>query len=189
MPTTSQLKQFEKAVVTGDFEKAHELLVAGCTPESTDKDGWTAAGRAIQSGRSGVLQVMLDHGLNGGLSGTDGITLLHVAAMYHKLYLVRMLLKNGAKAKVKDDNGHTPSDVCRDEEIKLLLAMYDPKEDDDDYYESFFEGEQVYCQDKQGMWWPAVVSEIKPGHWYCRSIFSHKIMLLFDEIVALFLKF
>lgn len=50
-------KRFFKAIASGDFGAVNTLLEAGMRPEVEDADGWTAAGRAAQKGRTGVLQV------------------------------------------------------------------------------------------------------------------------------------
>ncbi|EDQ92486.1 uncharacterized protein MONBRDRAFT_35550 [Monosiga brevicollis MX1] len=161
------VSKFFKAVIAGDFGVVERGLSEGIKPDVTDRDGWTAAGRAVQKNRSGVLQLMLEHGLDANLSGSSGITLLHVAAAANKPLMCKMLLQAGADANVKNELGRTPLDVAQPDALELLThalkGNVEPVVGDADYY---VDGEQVYCQDKHGFWWPAVVTEVKPGNWY-----------------------
>jgi hypothetical protein len=51
-------KPFFRAVLTGDFGAVNTMLESGnYSAGMEDTDGWTAAGRAVQKGRTGVLQV------------------------------------------------------------------------------------------------------------------------------------
>ena len=49
--------KFFKAINAGDFYTVDLGIQGGLKVDSLDKDGWTAAGRAVQKNRSGVLKV------------------------------------------------------------------------------------------------------------------------------------
>lgn len=50
-------KRFFRAVAAGDFGTVNTMLEGGMRPDVEDAEGFTAAGRAVQKGRTGVLQV------------------------------------------------------------------------------------------------------------------------------------
>ncbi len=107
---------------------------------------------------------MLDHGLDANLKGSAGVTLLHVAAMCAKPLIVKKLLESGADPTCKDDAGKAPLDLAQDDVVRSLLndciANGKPNMTDD---HTFDLGEQVFCRDKNGAWWPAVTINVQPG--------------------------
>lgn len=153
-----------KAAATGDFLVVHKLIEAGEKPDSVDHEGWTAAGRAAQKGRDGVIKVMLDHGLDPKLTGDLGISLLHVAAMHSRELVVKLLIKAGADPNVQADSGKTPLDLCTNPSIREAMEEMDTESEDADG--TYVEGQQVFCRDRQNSWWPAIIKTVKSKNMY-----------------------
>ena len=86
-----EIKAYFSACKRGDFGKVHALLRKGMTPSQVDDEGWTAAGRACAAGRTGVVGIMLELGLDASLTGQNGVSLLHVAASKGRHLVVRQL--------------------------------------------------------------------------------------------------
>ena len=63
--------------------------------------------------------------------GQYGFTPLHVASILGKLEVVKFLLENSSDANERDEFGHTPLDVAKNEEIKQFLIKQGIKLDKD----------------------------------------------------------
>ena len=61
-----------------------------------------------------ILQILLDRGANIDAQDPEGWAILHKAARETSEKTTRMLVKRGAKTRLKDDEGRKPIDLCMD---------------------------------------------------------------------------
>ena len=80
---------------------------------------------AVRCGDDFLMQRMLKKNRNVNEKNRSGRTALHYAAELGKKKLVDLLLKNGAKKKVTDNNGKTPSQLARENGHGGLAAKLD----------------------------------------------------------------
>jgi len=128
---------------------------------------------------------MFDHGLDPKLKGQGGVTLLHLASHFGRVLVAKMLLQAGADPTARDDRGKTPKDVAVDAAMSSLLqnAITEgpPPPTPPDVFEI---GEQAYCLDKHGHWWPAIIEQVHEGGWYGQRKFFHFILLFLFDILS-----
>eukprot|EP00049_Salpingoeca_infusionum_P009091 m.150768 g.150768 ORF g.150768 m.150768 type:complete len:505 (-) comp14237_c0_seq5:3140-4654(-) len=159
--------RFFKAVQTGSYIDVLALMRENLDlkPDDVDQDGWTAAGRAVQKNKNGVLQVMLDLGLDANLAGEADVTLLHVAAIVGRRLVCEQLLKAGSDPLALDIHNRKPSDISSDAVVKQLLL--EAERGSPGYTQTEYAmDEQVICLDQTGTWWPGVIKEVQPNNWY-----------------------
>jgi len=87
-------------------------LGAGADPMAEDRNGRPIAFAAASAESAVPLKLMLEHGLDINVRGSDG-TLLHRAAAFGRIDVIQFLLKRGLAVDVEDDAGRTPLDVAR----------------------------------------------------------------------------
>jgi ankyrin repeat protein len=84
-------------------------LVTAQLADASPAEAIAALVMASWYGERGVVEVMLDHGVDpGARDPDDGKTALHLAAYHGNAPLVRLLLEHGAPVEVTDDRYHTP---------------------------------------------------------------------------------
>ena len=87
-------------------------LGAGADPMAEDRNGRPIAFAAASAESAVPLKLMLEHGLDLNVRGSDG-TLLHRAAAFGRIDVIQFLLKRGLAVDVEDQQGRTPLDVAR----------------------------------------------------------------------------
>jgi ankyrin repeat protein len=87
-------------------------LGAGADPMAEDRNGRPIAFAAASAESPVPLKLMLEHGLDINVRGSDG-TLLHRAAAFGRIDVIQFLLKRGLAVDVEDDEGRTPLDAAR----------------------------------------------------------------------------
>lgn len=84
-------------------------LVTAQLADASPAEALAALVMASWYGERGVVEVLLDHGVDpGARDPDDGKTALHLAAYQGNAPLVRLLLERGAPVEVTDDRYHTP---------------------------------------------------------------------------------
>ncbi len=72
----------------------------------------------------GVIQLLLENGIDIDARAKDGSTALHAASAYGTLEVLRFLLERGASAEIRDNQGRTARQMVsgtRDEAMKSKL--------------------------------------------------------------------
>ena len=87
-------------------------LAAGGDPMAIDQNGRPIAFMAACADTAAPLELLLEHGLDLNVRSGDG-TLLHRAAAFGRVPIVKMLLARGLAVDSKDANGRTPLDCAR----------------------------------------------------------------------------
>ena len=105
----------------GNSSLAEWLLAHGARPGiRTSTLIWAAAG-----GHEGVVKLLLEHGVDTGITDRNGATALNGAAAFGHEEVVKLLLEHGADAGVADNNGSTAiisaSTQGHEGVVKLLL--------------------------------------------------------------------
>lgn len=78
-----------------------------------DKNGWSSAFHAAWCPDPRALELLIDAGLDPVKPRADGYTLLHRAATFGRVAVIRLLLKAGIPFDVKTASGKTPLDSAR----------------------------------------------------------------------------
>lgn len=73
-----------------------------------DVDGWNCLILAAYHGQAGIIQMLLDAGLDVDAVTRTGATALHKAAKWNNRIVARQLVEAGANVNVQDDSGLTP---------------------------------------------------------------------------------
>jgi len=106
-------KALRQAAKTGDAETVGALIQAGVAVDHSDGDyGQTALHYAAREGRTGCIQVLLQHGANPNARNRDMRTPLHWAASNGSASAVRALAAGGADLLAKNADGDTALDIA-----------------------------------------------------------------------------
>ena len=92
----------------GDLEAVRRLLTLGQPVDGRDTDGCTALLRAAGGGYAAVLECLLAHGADPGISADSGATALSAAVSAGNDALVTRLIAGGAAVDQRIVNGITP---------------------------------------------------------------------------------
>jgi ankyrin repeat protein len=107
--TTSNAQQLRSAVIKGNVEQIHQLLLKDQTGlNAPEKNGTTPLHVAAIYGYSSVVRVLFKYGANVNAPAKNGTTPLHVAAICGNSSVVEVLLECGADVNVQAKNGTTP---------------------------------------------------------------------------------
>ncbi len=114
------------AVQSGHLELVHKLIEYNADVNARNVIGWTTLHIAshLKQPNVNVIQLLLGRGVDVNSQAKDGSTALHVASAYGTAEVVRLLLRHGARAEIKDNTGRTARRVVsrtRDKAIKLKL--------------------------------------------------------------------
>jgi uncharacterized protein len=88
---------------TQDVEVARLLLGYGADP-SAEFCHSTPLIAAVQSGRTPLVQLLLDAGANVNQRNDQGMTAFEIAQQYRSDAMIRLLLKHGARPDTQKDN-------------------------------------------------------------------------------------
>ena len=112
------------ATYWGDLGLVKELIGKGVDVNAKFGAGETVLHVAALSGKLDLVKYLVEKGADvnakAGLGGNRG-TVLHFAAAGGNLEMVKYLVEHGADVNAKDDDGRTPADVAREQEIKDYL--------------------------------------------------------------------
>jgi ankyrin repeat protein len=93
--------------IQNNHKEIVELLIAkGAEVNVTDSRGRTPAHWAANRQRAQILRLLAN------TTGKHGWTPLHWAARHGKRAMAELLLSNGARVDIKDDEGQTPLDIA-----------------------------------------------------------------------------
>ena len=117
------------AAMGGHVEAVRALLDAGADPNAMSRHRFvkvrplhTATALDISTGNPDVVRVLLERGADvNGRSAEGGFTPLHNAAGSGAGELVRILIEHGADPNAKTDDGRTPRDLAKTDEVRALL--------------------------------------------------------------------
>jgi ankyrin repeat protein len=88
---------------------------------------WKAMHYAARNECTRAIEILKAHGANVNALDGGNWTPLHVAAFYGKLNSASYLLRNGAKPRLLNNDGDTPSEIARKRgfhEIQYLIALW-----------------------------------------------------------------
>ena len=96
--------------VDGKEAKVMRLLINwGASFHITDKLGEQVLHKAVQMGRSSIVEDLLLRGVDVGTTSTSGMAGIHLACKEGSLSILKFLLSCGAMADATDANGRTPA--------------------------------------------------------------------------------
>lgn len=103
-------KEFEKAVLLGDFSQVKYLLsiIDLDTIHIIDKLGRTILYDAIVKGFLEIVVELCSSGANVNLQDKNGKTPLHFSSIYNQLEISKVLIQYGSDVNLRDKNGNSP---------------------------------------------------------------------------------
>jgi ankyrin repeat protein len=111
----------------GDVEVMRVLLASGAGLQRPDTLQMSALHTAARRGHLGMCRLLLDWGVRMDTSFRYIGTPLHAAAKYGRLSIVKLLVWRGADVRVKNDDGHTASEVARSEGMADVAEWLDSR--------------------------------------------------------------
>jgi len=89
-----------------------------------DNDGNTPLKNAVQQGKTEIVQMLIDAGVDVNMRDDVGSTRLHDAVYFGKPEIARMLIEAGADVNVQDEDGNTPLHWAADYgEVKIAKIL------------------------------------------------------------------
>ncbi|KAK5930698.1 hypothetical protein CgunFtcFv8_026915 [Champsocephalus gunnari] len=133
--------QLCKAVNDGEPRSVLLFLTQGASPDLVGSKGVSAvhlaAGKETEK-NTRCLKMLLQYGADPNTRSPDGLTPLHIAALWGCSQNLKLLLINGGNPNIKDNEGNTPGQLAEQEEndkCAQLLQEYQSSsvdtEDDD----------------------------------------------------------
>lgn len=131
-------KKLRKAVRTKNLAKVAELLDAGANPSLEDSYGYTVLSDAVYRNNPECVRLLIAHGARAD-QRTDNSSLLHVAARYDYIDIMKLLLETApGLIDTVDYNSRTPLHAAaqngREKAVALLLErkpeLIEAKNDD-----------------------------------------------------------
>ena len=100
-------KPIRWAIQYGHLNIVIALVDKGTNIKKAYNDGVTPLDQAVGEKHKTIVKYLIDAGVNVNQRTTNG-TALHTACAYGHMDIVKLLVRNGADLKIKDDNGKTP---------------------------------------------------------------------------------
>jgi tankyrase len=133
------------------------LLSKGADVHAKDKGGLVPLHNACSYGHYEVTELLVKHGASVNVSDLWKFTPLHEAAAKGKQEIVKLLLRHGADAAKKNRDGHTPTDLVKEDDEELLdllrgdSALLDAaKKGSLDRVKRLLNPGNINCRDSQG---------------------------------------
>jgi len=102
------------------------MLENGVDLHETDSDGISALDMAIKFKRKDVIAFCIDKGFDLNVSKRkSGITPVMLAACFHDLEMMKMILDNGGEINAVDKSGMSPKDYAKKLGQKKMIAFLD----------------------------------------------------------------
>jgi len=102
------------------------MLENGVDLHETDSDGISALDMAIKFKRKDVIQFCIDKGFDLNVSKRkSGITPVMLAACFHDLEMMKMILDNGGEINAVDKSGMSPKDYAKKLGQKKMIEFLD----------------------------------------------------------------
>jgi hypothetical protein len=126
-PHERDVEALTSAAILGDPVNARRL-VERVDVNARDQHGGVALSYAVNSCKTDVVELLLDHGADPNIRRKDGKSFLHDAAWQRKSPpIIELLVKHGADVNARDSEGQTPLDVAkfrnRTENAQLLRRL------------------------------------------------------------------
>ncbi len=99
--------KFMSLVLSGNNEWIKLFLLAGMSPETSDRNGITALMWASGKGHTATASLLLQHGANVNQQTARGRTALMSAVYYGRIETLKVLIENAADTCLKDSEGKT----------------------------------------------------------------------------------
>ena len=124
--------EIHQAARDGDLEKVKTLLNSNpdlvfSKDDSPPGEGYTPLHRAVESGHTDVVELLLTHGADVNAKAGGESTPLHLAAGYGYKDVAKFLLTNKAEVNAMDNGGNTPLHLAaaggHKDVAELLLAQ------------------------------------------------------------------
>ncbi len=113
------------AAESGQSSMVELLVRCGADPNVKDRSGNTPFHYAAASGQLSMIEVLVRCGADPNVKNKLGNTALH-SAIHHsnsRLDKVKVLVKNGARLDIKDDEGYTPFTLAKDRNDKYTAIV------------------------------------------------------------------
>ncbi|CAL1592536.1 unnamed protein product [Knipowitschia caucasica] len=107
-----------KAINDGDTRTVQCLLIQGAQADAVGGEGVAAIHLAVgkeNEKNQRCLKLMLQHGVNPNIKTSDGLTPLHIAAVWGCFQNVKLLLTNGGDPNLTDNDGNTPLQLAKEQ--------------------------------------------------------------------------
>ena len=117
------------AVLNEEYERVHDLLAKGVSPDFRsgqidELPGLTVLSVASMSHHVNIVELLLEKGANVNGRNRDGSTPLHVAVKNDRLDAARILIAWGAEVNTRDKDGKTPLALAGNRQLLDLLRQH-----------------------------------------------------------------
>ncbi len=110
---TNDLSPLANAAREANAKAVADLCARGADPNAPSGDnGWTPLLHAVHRNQLDNVRMLLDAGANPNVASRSGMTPLMMAAGYGNQPMVSVLLRGGARADVRDDDGAVALDYA-----------------------------------------------------------------------------